>query len=77
MDLHSKHIKLHQASNIILDALKYELNKQNISCIIKNNTESARLAGFIAGDNNNDLFVFEEDYNNAKDILDSFLAKNI
>lgn len=77
MDSHSKHTKLHQASNIILDALKYELNKQNISCIIKNNTESARLAGFIAGDNNNDLFVFEEDYNNAKDILDSFLAKNI
>lgn len=77
MDSHSKHTKLHQASNIILDALKYELNKANISCIIKNNTESARLAGFIAGDNNNDLFVFEEDFNKAKDILDSFLAKNV
>ena len=77
MDSHSKHTKLHQASNIILDALKYELNKANISCIIKNNTESAILAGFIAGDNNNDLFVFEEDFNKAKDILDSFLAKNV
>lgn len=77
MDSHSKHTKLHQASNIILDALKYELNNANISCIIKNNTESARLAGFIAGDNNNDLFVFEEDFNKAKDILDSFLAKNV
>ena len=75
MDLHSKHIKLYQGSNIILDALKYELKERNISCIIKNNTESARLAGFIAGDNNNDLFVFEEDFNKAKDILDSFLAK--
>lgn len=77
MDSHSKHTKLHQASNIILDALKYELNNANISCIIKNNTESARLAGFIAGDNNNDLFVFEEEFNKAKDILDSFLAKNV
>lgn len=77
MDSHSKHTKLHQASNIILDALKYELNNANISCIIKNNTETARLAGFIAGDNNNDLFVFEEDFNKAKDILDSFLAKNV
>lgn len=75
MDSHSKHTKLHQGSNIILDALKYELNKEQISCIIKNNTESARLAGFIAGDNNNDLFVFEEDFIKAKDILDSFLAK--
>ena len=77
MDSHSKHTKLHQASNIILDALKYELNNANISCIIKNNTESARLAGFIAGDNNNELFVFEEDFNKAKDILNSFLAKNV
>ncbi|MGB1269321.1 MAG: DUF2007 domain-containing protein [Flavobacteriaceae bacterium] len=77
MDVHSKHVKLHQGSNIILDALKFELNNRNISCIIKNNTESARLAGFIAGDNNNDLFVFEEDFYKAKDILDSFLEKNV
>jgi hypothetical protein len=75
MDSHSKHIKLHQGSNIILGALKYELEKNNISCIIKNNTESARLAGFATGDNNNDLFVFEEDLNKAKDILHSFLEK--
>ena len=77
MDLHSKHIKLHQASSIILNALKYELDKHNISSIIKNNTESARLAGFIAGDNNNDLLVFEEDYTKAKDIRDSFLEKKM
>lgn len=77
MDTHSKHVKLYQGSNIILDALKFELNNRNITCIIKNNTESARLAGFIAGDNNNDLFVFEEDLNKAKDVLDSFLEKNV
>lgn len=75
MDTHSKHIKLYQGSNIILNALKYELNERNISCIIKNNTDSGRLAGFIAGDDNNDLFIFEEDIDKAKDILDSFLAK--
>lgn len=75
MDSHSKHIKLHQGSNIILNALKFELDKHNISCIIKNNTESARLAGFIAGDNNNDLFVFEEDADKAKDLLANFLEK--
>jgi len=75
MDNHSKHIKLHQGSNIILNAIKYELEKANISCIIKNNTESARLAGFIAGDNNNDLFVFDEDAVVAKNILQQFLSK--
>lgn len=77
MDSHSKHIKLYQGSNIILDAIKYELNKHDISCIIKNNTESARLAGFIAGDNNNDLFVFEEDADKAKALLVNFLEKKV
>lgn len=75
METHTKHIKLYQSSNIILNALKHKLNTSDISCIIKNNTESGRLAGFIAGDDDNDLFVFEEDFNKAKDILDSFLAK--
>ena len=75
MDNHSKHIKLHQGSNIILNAIKYELEKANISCIIKNNTESSRLAGFIAGQNDNDLFVYEEDAISAKKILQNFLSK--
>jgi len=75
MDNHSKHIKLHQGSNIILNAIKYELEKANISCIIKNNTESSRLAGFIAGHNDNDLFIFEEDAILAKNILQQFLSK--
>ncbi len=75
MDVDAKHIKLYQNSNIVLNALKYQLEQENISCIIKNNTDSARLAGFIAGDNDNDLFVFEEDAEKAKIILANFLAK--
>jgi len=75
MDNHSKHIKLHQGSNIILNAIKYELEKADISSIIKNNTESSRLAGFIAGHNNNDIFIFEEDSIAAKNILQQFLSK--
>jgi len=75
MDNQSKHIKLHQGSNIILNAIKYELEKANISSIIKNNTESSRLAGFIAGHNNNDIFIFEEDAIAARNILQQFLSK--
>lgn len=75
MDSHSKHVKLYQNSNIILNALKFELSKENISCIIKSNTESARLAGFIAGDNDNDIFVFEEDLDRAQIVLANFLQK--
>lgn len=75
MDLHSKHVKLHEDSNIILNALKYELENANISCLIKNNTDSGRLAGFAAGTNSNDLFVFEEELNEAESILESFLSR--
>ncbi len=70
-----KHVLLHQDSMIILDALKYNLSKSNITCIIKSNTESSRLAGFFAGNNNNQLFVYESDYNTSKKILEEFLSK--
>jgi len=75
MDNHSKHITLHEGSIIILQSLKHVLNTANISSIIKNNTESGRLAGFFAGDNSNQLFVYEEDAITAKKILNNFLSK--
>ncbi len=75
MDNHSKHITLHEGSIIILQSLKHALNTANISSIIKNNTESGRLAGFVAGDNSNQLFVYEEDAIPAKKILRDFLSK--
>jgi hypothetical protein len=75
MDNHSKHITLHEGSIIVLQSLKHALNTANISSIIKNNTESGRLAGFVAGDNSNQLFVYEEDAIPAKKILQDFLSK--
>jgi len=71
----SKHVALYQDSNIILNALKYELELQGIPVLIKNNTESGRLAGFVAGSNSNVLYVSEEDLNEAENVLDSFLEK--
>ena len=75
MNTHTKHVTLHEGSIIILNALKYELEQQNISCIIKDNTESGRLAGFISGTDSNVLFIFEEDLSAAENILESFLSK--
>ena len=75
MDNKSKHITLHEGSIIRLQSLKYALNTANISSIIKNNTDSGRLAGFVAGDNSNQLFVYEEDAILAKKILQEFLSK--
>ncbi len=75
MKAHTQHILLHEGSTIILNALKYQLEDANISCIIKNNTESGRLAGFVAGQDSNALYVFEEDLNTAENILRKFLSK--
>lgn len=75
MDSHSKHVKLHEGSNIILNAIKYELERVNISCLIKNNSDSGRLSGFVSGINSNDLFVFEEELNQAEIVLEEFLSK--
>ncbi len=70
-------ILLHQDSMIVLEALKYELRTANINCIIKSNSESARLAGFYAGNNNNQLFIYESDIKSAKKILEDFFTKKV
>lgn len=77
MDIHSKHIKLYEGSNITLKALKFALDKANVASIIKNNSNSGRLAGFAVNDNDNDIFVFEEDAIIAKKVLEQFLAQNL
>jgi|TARA_B110001454_G_C12561641_1_gene367937 uncharacterized protein YegP (UPF0339 family) len=75
MENQAKHILLYANSMIILQSLKHKLDAANISSIIKSNTESARLAGFIVGDNDNQLFIYETDAISAKKILEDFLSK--
>tara|TARA_B110000014_G_scaffold226731_1_gene186167 strand:+ start:688 stop:921 length:234 start_codon:yes stop_codon:yes gene_type:complete len=75
MENQAKHILLYANSMIILQSLKHKLDTANISSIIKSNTESARLAGFIVGDNDNQLFIYETDAISAKKILEGFISK--
>ena len=73
MDNQSKHIKLHVGSMITLRALEKYLDDEKIPSLIKNFTESARLAGFGSSNSANELFVFEEDLEKAKKVLTNFL----
>jgi hypothetical protein len=75
MENQLQHVLLYEDSMIVLESIKYSLDQAEISCIIKNNSESARLAGFYAGNNNNQLFVYEPDIHSAKKILNDFLSK--
>lgn len=73
MDNQSKYIKLHVGSMITLRALENYLNDEKIPSLIKNYSESARLAGFGSSESANELFVFEEDFDKAKNVLETFL----
>ena len=73
MDNQSKHIKLHVGSMVTLRALEKYLDEEKIPSLIKNYSESARLAGFGSSESANELFVFNEDFEKAKEVLAAFL----
>jgi hypothetical protein len=75
MDDQSKYTKLYVGSMITLRALEKYLKDEQIPSLIKNYSESARLAGFGSSESANELFVFEEDFNNAKKVLTTFLQE--
>jgi hypothetical protein len=75
MENQPKHILLFEESMIILRSIKHRLKIANISSFIKSNTESARLAGFLVGANDNEIYIDEKDAIAAKKILENFLSK--
>ncbi len=75
MNDQSKHIKLHVDSMIRLRALEFALDSKKIPCIIKNLTESARLAGFGSINYANELYVYQEDKVAALEVLNEFLKE--
>tara|TARA_B100001996_G_C18599543_1_gene569280 strand:- start:635 stop:856 length:222 start_codon:yes stop_codon:yes gene_type:complete len=70
---HKTYIKIFEGTNIEVLKIKNILNKKNISPIIKDNAESARLAGF--GNIYNDfkeVYVHKDQIKMAKEILNKF-----
>ena len=68
-----KHVKLYTGSLITLKSLADLLDANNIPSLIKNVFESALLSGYGASENSNEIWVYEEDYNKAKALLEDFL----
>jgi hypothetical protein len=68
-----KHVKLYTSSLITLKSLADLLDANNIPSLIKNVFESAVLGGYGASDNSNELWVYEEDFDKAKELLSDFL----
>ena len=73
MDDHSKHIKIFTGSLIQIQRLQLDLDDNEIPSLVKNNFQSGLRSGFYGGSPSLvELFIFEEDQEKAKPILESF-----
>ena len=73
MDDHSEHIRLFTGSLIQIQRLQLDLNDKEIPSLVKNNFESGLRSGFYGGSPSQvELFIFKEDLEKAKPILEKF-----
>lgn len=75
MNKNSKHIRLFTGSFIAVQRLQLDLNDAEIPFLIKDNNESARMAGYGILSDNVELFIFEEDLKKSTEILNSINAE--
>ena len=73
MDDHSKHVRLFTGSLIEIQRLQLDLDDQQIPSMVKNNFQSGLRAGFYGGSPSQvELFIYEEDMEEAQGILETF-----
>ena len=66
------HIKLFSESPIIVNRVRSLLQEQGIGSLVKNQIESARLAGFGVSVDIVDLFILSSDLEKANKVLITF-----
>jgi hypothetical protein len=71
-----KHIKILTSSSIIINRIAFLLDQKNIATLIKDNVESARLAGFGTTQNDVELYVNNSDFKSAQKIIEEFNKEN-
>jgi hypothetical protein len=71
----TKHTKLFTGSNIIVNGLKNLLDVAQISYIIKDRFESARLGGFGENMDSVEVHVLDADVDKAKNIVEAYKGK--
>lgn len=69
------YIKILTDSSIVITRVVQLLNEENIPSIVKDNVESARLAGFGTFTNDVELYVYKSDVNRAERIITSFMEE--
>ena len=70
--METEHIKLFSGSSIIVRGLQNLLDEKNISYLIKDNFESARLAGFGEQMNSVEVHILSTDEEKALSIVEKY-----
>lgn len=72
----NEHLKILTDSSIIIKRVQFLLEENNIPTLIKNNVESARLAGFGTSQDNVELYVYSSDFESAQKVIEEFRKEN-
>jgi predicted nucleotidyltransferase len=68
----NEHIKILTNSAILINRIAQILDEKEIPSLIKDNVESARLAGFGTSANDVELYVYNSDLEKAKKVIKTF-----
>ena len=71
----NRHIKLYTGSFIEIQRLQLDLNDAEIPFFVKDNNESAKLAGFGSLNDSVELHVFDADLERATSILSTLKSE--
>lgn len=70
--MNKEHVKIFSGESIIVNRLSFLLDEAKIPSLIKDNVNSATIAGFGALGNSIDLFIYKSDLEKATSIIESF-----
>jgi hypothetical protein len=72
----NEHVKIHTDSAIVINRIVQILNDNEIRSLVKDNIESARLAGFGSSYFDVELYVDKSDIARAEKLIRTFLEKD-
>ncbi|WP_339606036.1 DUF2007 domain-containing protein [uncultured Roseivirga sp.] len=72
----SEYVKTLTDRKIIINRISQLLDEEKIPYLVKDNAESARLAGFGTSSNDVDLYVYKSDFNKTETIIKSFVENS-
>ena len=70
--MNTEYSKIYTSSLIIINGLRSLLAENNITSLVKNHPESARLAGFGVTMDSVELFVLKKDLEKSEGIINTF-----